>query len=245
MNHPSGNLRKISSWKLIVGLVSSVMCLMMACSFPAVVALRATPSETPILTATFAPTDTPVPTNTPNAPTVESPKTSKNLTAVTPTCYLGTWELKDISGLMKAILPTNVQNIQFSGSSGSLTMTFSNDGKMTFKADQFHNKLSANISILPITLDAAVDGSGSADYSLDSSGSLTIANPDFSGISISGTASGVVILPATRLMDLIPSLKDNLTGEGIAMGSTCSANTMTFDTGISGAPPLTFSKIGR
>ncbi len=241
MNHKNGNLKKINKWRLRAALLAGTMFLLLACSFPAV-ALKLAPTETPILTATFAPTDTPVPTSTPKT---ELPQTSKNLTGGTASCYLGAWELKDISGLMKAILPKNIKNVAFSGSTGLFTLTFSGDGKMAFNADKFHNTLSAQISILPITLDAAVDGSGTADYSLDSSGSLTITNPDVSGISVGATASGIEILPATRLMDLIPSLKDNLTGQAIALGSTCTAKTMTFDTGIADAPPLTFARTGR
>ncbi len=230
------------STKTVITLLLVTMMLLMACSFPAVTIQLAS-------TATPTPTDTPVPTNTPApSPTPKSalPQVTNPGQGGTPSCYLGSWQLKDISGLMKSVLTTqNVQDIQFTGSTGSFTLLFTKDNKISFKADQFHNMLSAKISILPVTLDVAVDGSGGGNYSLDSSGSLLLSNPDFDALTVTATAAGIQLLPPTKLKDLIPSLNQNFNGEAIATGSTCSGNTLSFDTGIANAPPLSFTRTGQ
>jgi hypothetical protein len=222
---------------LKIFLIGSVLLLMLACNIP-----NAISTSLPTHTPNPLPTLTPEPSPTPKT---ALPGTSKPLATVA-NCYLGAWELKDISGLVKALLAgQKIQNVQFSGSSGSLTLTFTKDGKMTFAANQFISTYTARISILPINLDAIINGSGSSDYSLDDQNSLLVANPDFGAIVISAKAASIELLPPTQLKQLIPVLQGDLTGQTVNLGSTCKGNVMTFNTGIADVPPLTFTRAAQ
>ncbi len=221
-------------------MIWSVLLLMLACNFPNVIS-KSLPTDTPTPLATSTPEQisTPKPSSTPES---VSPGTAKPI-AGAPSCYLGAWELKDISALVKALLAgQKIQNVQFSGSTGSMTLTFTKDGKMTLEANQFTSTYTAKLSILPINLQVVINGSGSGDYTLDDQDSLLVSNPDFGAIIISVTAASIQVLPPTQLKTLIPVLQGDLTGQTANLGSTCKGNEMTFNTGITDVPPLTFNR---
>ena len=220
-----------------ISLMAAIMLMMLACSFPTRVT-TALPTGTPEpATATIAPTSTPAPDQSNLSQLNQQPTVSNS-------CYLGAWDLKDISGLVKSILSTNnIQNVQYTGSSGSMTLTFTAGGKMTFLATQYHSLYSAQLGILPVTVDVTIDGTGSGDYTLDNSGSLAVSNPDFGGITISAKAAAIQVMAPTQLKSIIPALQGDLSGKTATLGSTCSQNGLTFDTGLSGVPPLAFTRI--
>jgi hypothetical protein len=214
----------------------SIMLLMLACNLTNRV-------------AGMLPTNTPEPTVTPIPSPTLAPKKSGGTPTGQPSggsasCYQGSWELKNISDLITPILVLNkIQNVQYTGSTGSLALSFTPDGKMTLLAKQFHSLFSAKLAFIPVTVDVLIDGSGSGDYSLDKNGRLLISNPDFGGISFSVRAASIDIIPATALTSLIPALQGVISGQTANLGSTCIGDSLSLDPGISGAPPLNFTRI--
>jgi hypothetical protein len=237
MNLKNNGLSHMSLSKRKITLLMGILLLMMACSFP-------TNVTTALPTVTPGPVSSPEPVFTPTPANPVSPTPSGLSSSSSPSCYLGSWETKDISGLVKSILAANnIQNVQYTGSSGSLTLSFSTDGKMTFKATQYHSLYSAQLGILPVTVDVTIDGTGSGDYKVNSSGSLDVTNPDFGAITLSAKAASIQVMPPTPLKTIIPALQGDLSGQTADLGSTCSQSGLTFDTGLSGVPPLSFTRI--
>ncbi|HEX7434171.1 MAG TPA: hypothetical protein VF326_10975 [Anaerolineaceae bacterium] len=236
MNHKMNDLNSLlPAFKKIL-FISGTMLLMLACSLTNQVS-KALPTSTPEPTSTPAPTPTPDSTLSNPSHVGQQPPSSAN-------CYLGTWQLKDISGLVKSILAANkIQDVQYTGSSGSMDLSFSTDGKMTILATQYHSIYSAKLGFLPVAVNVTIDGTGSGDYRLDDSDNLAVANPDFGGITLSAKAASIEVLPPTQLKSIIPALQGDLSGQTAYLGSTCNENVLTFDTGLSGVLPLTFNRL--
>jgi hypothetical protein len=201
--------------------------------------------------AGILPTDTLEPTNTLTA--VPSPTVATEKSSGTPTtqaisrsanCYQGSWEIKNISDLVTPILVSyKIQDVQYTGSTGSLVLSFTLDGKITLQAKQYHSLYSGKLGFFPITVDVLIDGSGSGDYTLDNNRNLLISNPDFSRISYSAKAATIDIIPGTPLTSLIPALQGNISGQTFKLGSTCIGDNLIFDSGTASMPPLNFIRI--
>jgi hypothetical protein len=194
------------------------------------------------------PTDTPEIITTLSSHPVATPKSSATAkiqpTTETRSCYLGSWALMNISNLIMPILvQDNIQNVQYTGSTGSLTFSITPDGKVTFSANQYHSLFSGKLGFLPITVDVLIEGSGSGDYSLAHDGGLLISNPNFGGITISATAVSIEIMPATPLSSLMPALQGTSAGKTYTINSSCNGDHLTLDTGSSTLPPLEFTRI--
>ena len=223
-------------------ILSTIFLLMLACSFPSRL-ITSTPTRPP--TSTAAPTLTARVSPTP-------PASQADLSAAQPTaggsakCYLGTWDNHDLGDLITPILTAHkIQGLAYSGSSGSLALTFTPDGSFSIQSNNYHSIYTAQLGFLPVEIDVAIVGSGSGQYSVDASGNLLVTNPDFSGLTASATAASIQVIPPTHLSDLVPSLSSDLAGKTVNTGSTCSADSLSFDTGTSGVPPLVFTRTSQ
>ena len=216
--------------KFIV-ILSCILLLMLACSFPSRLSAM-------LATATPEPEITPTSPATPN--TLESSQPTATGIA---NCYLGTWKIGDLSDYITPILTAHkIQGITPGGSTGSLILTFTQDGRFTLLSDGYHSFYNAQLGILPIKIDVAIEGSGSGEFQVDKFGNLLITNPDFSQITASASAASITVFPATNFNDLVPALGNDLAGKTVSTGSTCNGNSLTFDTGTGGAPPLIFTR---
>jgi hypothetical protein len=227
--------KDISSSPQMVLLLGGILLLLLACSLPARI-------------AGILPTDTAEPTST----RVLSPTLAPDRRAKTPTlqpqaapavCYPGSWELNNISDLITPILTQyKVQDVKFTGTSGTMSISFTADGNMSFAAAQYHSLYSGKLGFIPISVDVLIDGSGSGNYSLDPTDSLLLTNPNFDGITFSASASSISIIPKTPLTTLIPALRFN-SGQTANLGSTCHGDTMVINPGSASMPPLDFSRM--
>ena len=189
--------------------------------------------------------NSPAETSTPTpAPTATVPGPSGQESVQSAGCYLGVWEATNIGELITPFLAeNNVQDAKDTGSSGTLTLTFTPGGQMTFVAEQYHSLFSGKLSFIPVTVDVLFDGNGSSDYSLDSASRVLISNSNFSGITYSVKVGGVTVVPATPLNNLMPALQSLPSGQAIQLDSTCSGDSLSFDSGIASMPPLLFQRI--
>ena len=195
------------------------------------------PSATPEVIQTFTPGVSVTPEKTRGTPATQPTPGAEN-------CYQGSWEVNNISDVVTPILQADkIQDVQYTGSTGSLGITMTAAGKLTLQANQYHSLFSGKLGFIPVSIDVLINGSGSGDYRQDQNGSLLIANPDFSGIDFSVSAASVEIMPVTPLSNLLPALQGNTGGQAFALKTSCSGDNLSLDSGASTVPPLEFSRI--
>ena len=195
-----------------------------ACSFTNI--LNSNPTPTPAA-------ENPA-TSTPSSP---SGGLTSQPTKTASACYLSSWSATGMGDLIVPLLTANnIQNAKYTGSSGSLVMTLSADGKLTLQAQQYHNLYSGNMAFLTVTVDVLVDGSGTGNYTLDSAGSILLSNSSFGGISYSAKVGGISAISPTPVDTIVPALQNLPAGQAYNLGSTCQGDVLTFDSGTSSSP---------
>ncbi len=222
--------------------------------FLAIVACNLTnpaPTQTSVATdtaqpaMTFTPVMTPTIVPTPMLATQAPVNAPANLQSTAfASCYLGSWALLNIKDVIAPVLAQNsIRNVQSTGSTGSMVLSFTPDSKMNFKANQYHSMFSGILGLFPINIDVLIDGDGSGTYTLDSSGSVLLSNPDFGRIQYSATAASIQMIPPTPLASLLPDLQVDPTGKPTNLNSSCNGDNLSFNSGSSSLPPLEFGRI--
>jgi hypothetical protein len=128
-------------------------------------------TPTPLPTATFTPTPQPA------------------------ECPLGTWEAQDFSSVLQIILTnalSQASTVSEVSSTGSLRFTLNQDGTLIGAADRFKVQTKVNLSFLPLNVEVDMNGTASADYSLDKANqTISYSNFDPGDLTINTSANGI------------------------------------------------------
>lgn len=208
-----------------------------ACTSPA--ATTPAPTSPP----TIQPTDTQAPTAT-LAATDTSPAPTASESSMAG-CIIGTWQVSDFNSYMNSVLPQDaLQNgeISMKETSGTLTYAFDSSGKADVNAQQF--KVTAEITVSPVSLplDIVINGTGTADYKVNESGTLQFSNLSGGNISFKVSISGTSITSSGQTLLTLGS-EDTTSVE---MAYDCSGNTLKLTPPVkkTGIQPIVFTRIG-
>lgn len=149
---------------------------------------------------------------------VQLPSTpAKNPTALQPTaaptlspldCLAGSWEPGDLSPYVMAGIPpemTNQAEITYKGTSGRVAITFSKDGKISLRGEQFKLLFDAKVSFLTLPLEVSLNGQANGSYHV-SGNTLTTSNMDSSGLSASAKMAGQDLVDQATILSSVPML---------------------------------------
>ncbi len=226
-----------------------IVFFLLACSLTSHISfmVTATPGSTatylsqnrPVKKNTTQPSPTPLPSQAKTDAVPTTPVPGKNAD-----CYLGSWHPTNIDAFVKPILQQNkIKNIQFTGSTGSMDLEFTQDGKLILTVQQYDSQFSGVYGFFPVTVDVLLDGDGAGDYAIDNSGSILLSNPDFGGINYSAKAGAIEAIKPSPITDLLPVLRANPGGRPTNLSSTCSVDDLTIASGNPSLPPVLFSRI--
>ena len=248
--------KKLMPVRLAAALMGLVL-LLMACSlFTNLPFLATSTSPDPTTVHQIKPTNTTAFISSPTSPdkiTSSATATQESLGASNdhPTevvnslegCYQGDWQITNISDYATPILSRNgITNVQNTGSSGSMMLTFNHEGKIILNANQYHSLFSGTYGFLGVSVDVLIDGEGQGDYLIDNSGSIILSHPAFGGIKYSASAGPVEVIHPSPITDLIPVLNPNNNARPVNLHSTCSAENLNISSGNPSYPPLIFTR---
>jgi archaellum component FlaF (FlaF/FlaG flagellin family) len=154
-----------------------------------------------------------IPTGTAGEPSQTAPKPT--LQPPTPIvkpdqdCLTGTWEITNLSDYILAAIPADLAekyDLQYNGSSGKATFTFTPDGSITLNADQIVILFDAKVSIITLSLKVRIDGSATGKYILTDS-SLTTTNMNTAELNASAKAAGQDVIDPAQVINAIPLVK--------------------------------------
>lgn len=121
-------------------------------------------------------------------------------------CLVGEWRIDDISPYVIASVPAELAseyNLEYTGSSGNITVRFEDDGDVEFNANQIELKFSSRVAIISIPVNVNLDGRSRGEYT-DNGQGLRTENMDTSGLSASATAAGQDVLERDQILQSLP-----------------------------------------
>ncbi len=198
-----------------------------------------TPIQLPQIQASL-PADQPLSTATvlPQVQPTEKPTVS------TADCLAGVWEPGDLSPYVIASIPpdmTQQAQLTYKGQSGRITISLSNNGKISMQGEQFKLLFDAKVSILTLPVEVSLDGKATGSYQV-SGDTLTTSEMNNSGLSASAKMAGQDLVDQATILSAIPLLQPPYNSASF----TCSGSLLKMKlVGYSdNLPPLELKRIG-
>jgi hypothetical protein len=147
-------------------------------------------------------------------------------------CLVGTWTVTDVSAMLEGMIPTGVDSssMQFEGTSGTMQVTFAENGTGEYALDQF----SVSYSMMGMPMSVALNGGGVFTYQV-SGDQLTML-----------TGEGASMTGELTIGDSTSPLGD--LGEGFVSGTqafACEGDTLALTPDVANASPILYERVSR
>jgi len=217
--------------------------------FIGLIALVSLACNLPNLFATPSPETVEEPIQISSLPLVsELPSTAQETSSVDPlsaakSCLNGTWVINNLSSYVAAAIPPELADeydLVYKETSGTATLSFVPDGRITLLFDELIFLFDAKISLFTVPLTLRVDGQVNGVYSL-SGDTLTTSQMDTSRLSAAAQAMGQDVIDPAQIISLIPLVQSPVNNALY----TCAGNTLQlqFPAYPVDFPPLVFQRV--
>ncbi len=207
----------------------------------------AVPTTAPVIPTAPVPISTPTslptlgqtqPVNT-AAPSLTAQPESAN-------CLVGTWQMNDPAAYINSILPKgNLRpgdTVNVNSTTGTLQYIFDEKGVVTANAKQFKIEAGANLAVINLNIEVALDGAATGEYQADpATQHFTLLKATENNMNVSATVNGISILQESPSHGMIWFGEG--TTEPARISYTCSGDSLTINFSSTALKPLALTRV--
>jgi len=122
------------------------------------------------------------------------------------TCLVGTWSIDDFDSFVRALLPAGAfddNSLQYDSTQGRILYTFSDDGKVTVKAQHYNTIFNVKVDPADMVLAVTMDGTTTGTYSVNGS-RVSIDKVTDDQMAFAAVLDGTTMLSTTKLAEVGP-----------------------------------------
>ncbi len=121
-------------------------------------------------------------------------------------CLVGTWAIADFDSYVRSLIPAGAfedNTLQYDSTEGRILYTFSEDGKVTVKAQHYSTLFNVKVDPVNMKLAVTMDGSTTGTYSVNGN-RVSIDKIKDDQMTFAAVLDGAPMLTASKLSDFGP-----------------------------------------